>query len=218
VGLFVFIAFIVVLSLIFRVLDAVARAATQAEQERRRQLAEQARLGAPPPRTGLEEVFQALGVRPPPGRVPPRPGPLAFPGQAPARPAAPPTGRVLVARPVPAPARPLPPLRVNEAERRAFVSGEVEVTPGTLTGHHLQGGLRQHHLQEDLAARHLQGGLTQHHLGTSLSIQAPQPAARRAPNPMAMIEALPPMARAVVLAEVFGPRDKRGPLHRTRAV
>jgi len=77
-----------------------------------------------------------------------------------------------------------------------------------------------------LATRHLTGGLAEHHLAPTASVfgsgkhAAAIVAAPKGPQGLAMLDALPPLARAVVLAELLGKPLASRPrqLHRTRAV
>ncbi|MCO5165177.1 MAG: hypothetical protein M9894_02260 [Planctomycetes bacterium] len=192
-----FVFFVVALGALNWFLSALARMAARAEQERRaRAREERERVGLgrprqqpqavdepPPPARRLdvspeqELLRQLLGLEPPP--PPPRPRPRP-------RPQPQPRPQVLVARPVEEP---------RAASRQAAL---VELAPadgghgGSLTEHHLAFGLAEHHLGSSI-----EGGLGARD-ATADVVAGP---ARR---PLAALDPLPPMARALVLADVFG--------------
>lgn len=120
-------------------------------------------------------------------------------------------------------AQPAPPAR---SARRI----DAEQQSGHLEDHHLGTTIEGRRFEGEVERRHVVptgGTLEGHHLQTQLSqVAGAQPAAGRAqaPRGLAMIDRLPPMARAMAYAELFGPppglgRGPKGPRRRfTRAV
>lgn len=193
-----FVFFVVALGALNWFLSALARMAARADEEQRARAREAreraagarprpAQAEAPPPPAPTRRVDhspeqellrQLLGLEPPPPPPrprPPRPRPPAAPTQPPP---------VLVARPVEGPARP-------------SAAPLVELTPfgaspGTLADHHLESGLAEHHLTSSIT-----GGLGARVATADAAVAAPR-------RPLAALDSLPTMARALVLADVFG--------------
>lgn len=127
--------------------------------------------------------------------------------------------------------RQVPVARVVRAEPvRSARRIDAEQQSGHLEDHHLDTSLEGRRLEGEVERRHVVpagGTLEGHHLRTQLSQVAG--AAPAAPRPVALrglaaIDRLPPLARAVAYAELFGPppglgRGPKGPRRRfTRAV
>lgn len=132
---------------------------------------------------------------------------------------------VPVARPVPV-GRPVARAQPARSARRI----DAEQQSGHLEDHHLGTTIEGRRLEGEVERRRVVptgGTLEGHHLQTQLSQiagSAPIAARAQAPRGLAMIDRLPPMARALAYAELFGPppglgRGPKGPRRRfTRAV
>lgn len=216
--LILFFGFLVLLVALGTFLDALVKRAARAEQEARaraREAREKRPLVQPPPARAAAPATPARAgegdpLGPPVSAPPPPP---AAPRPVEAHPAEELLRRLLglpPAQPEPRPPRPQPP-RPRPAPRQQPVPVARPVPPPARPA-----SLSERHLTPTLAERHLQPKLTD---PPAARPTRGEPGAPAEASPLAFLDRLPPLARAVVVADLLGPpASRRRPLHRVRPV